>query len=559
MPSITLNKDRVLKLLDERTDDATLARNISYLGTDLEEINKKEIIVEIFPNRPDLLSDEGFARALKTFLGYEKGLREYEAKSSNYEVIIDESVSKVRPYTACLVAKKLKITEKVLENIINIQEKLHITYGRGRKKCAIGVYPLDRIKFPIHYKALSPEKIRFIPLAEEKEMNGHELLEKTKAGKEYGYLLQGKETYPVFTDANDNVMSVPPILNSKHTGTITTETENVFVECSGFDFDVVNKALSMIGAALSDMDGEIYSVTLRYKKEKKDRITPNFEPEEITITHEYIKKYLGEELNEKEIIRLIEKMGHGIKNKTKKDITIKIPSYRADIIHPIDIIEDITIAYGYDNIKEEEDKTTSTGKESYTEKIKEKIRDILIGDGLIETVNYSLTKHEDQKKIGEKDIIKIKNPNTTEYDSLRRNLTPIILKTFKNNKMREYPQKIFEIGKTFKKDKEKSHEENHLNIATISDNASYTWTKQRLELIKDLLELEIKLEPKNQQPYINGRSAEIKIKHKDKWTHLGTIGEINLETLRHYELEHAVAMTEINIDLISEILLDREE
>jgi len=569
MPSITLNKERVKKLVGREVSDEILKEKISYLGTDLEKITKDEIIVEIFPNRPDLLSEEGFARALKTFLGFEKGLRKYKTEKSNYEVIVHESVKEVRPYTACLVAKNLKITEEELKNIINIQEKLHITYGRNRKKCAIGIYPMENINFPIQYKAIEPEKILFVPIGEKKIINGYDLLSKTKTGKEYGYLLKNQKKFPVFIDSKKIIMSVPPILNSKHTGTVNTETKNLFVECSGHNFKIVSKALNIIATALSDMNAKIYEVTIKYEKENKKIITPNFEPDKINVDINYINKYLGLNLTEKEIIHLIEKMGFGINNIKKEIIEILIPCYRADILHQVDIVEDICIAYGFDKIKEEKYITGSTGKEIYREKVEEKIRDILIGDGLLENINYSLVKEEEQKKIGLKKLVKIKNPTSSEYNSMRRYLFISLLKTMKNNKMNEYPQKIFEIGKTFKKidnkeeknNKEEKKEENKtiieekkLCVSQISNNSNYTWAKQRLELLKNLFELEIKYEQKEYDFFIKGRSAEIKIINKKEKQTLGFIGEINLDVLRLYELEHPVSLFEINIDLLSKII-----
>jgi len=158
MPTITLNKKRVLDLVGKKISDKELSDKIPYLGTDLETINKDSIIVEIFPNRPDLLSEEGFARALSSFLGIKSGLRKYLVEKSDYEVIVEKSVDSVRPFTACAVIKDLKLDKNKIENLINIQEKLHITYARNRKRCAIGIYPMETISWPITYKAKSPKK-----------------------------------------------------------------------------------------------------------------------------------------------------------------------------------------------------------------------------------------------------------------------------------------------------------------------------------------------------------------------------------------------------------------
>ena len=255
MPTITLNKKTVEELAGKKLPLDKLKDSISMLGTDLESVNEEEIVVEIFPNRPDLLSEQGFARALSSFINVKTGLRDYKAKKSNYKVIIDKSVKDVRPYTACAVVKNLKFNEEKIREVIQIQEKLHVTYGRNRKKVAIGIYPLEKIKFPIKYLAKKPQEIKFMPLESKREMNGLQILSQHPTGREYGYLLEGKKLFPIFVDGNNEVMSMPPIINSEKTGKITEKTKEVFIECSGFDFEVLSKCLNMIITAFADMKG----------------------------------------------------------------------------------------------------------------------------------------------------------------------------------------------------------------------------------------------------------------------------------------------------------------
>src|SRR3989338_1604354 len=255
MPTVNLNKKEVLKLLERKIYDEELKEKIPMLGTDLEEITKDEIKVEIFPNRPDLLSEQGLARALSSFLEIKTGLKQYTINKSDYQVIIKDSVSKVRPYTACAVIKNLKLNDEKIKQIIQIQEKLHTTYCRNRKKAAIGIYPLENIKLPITYEARKPKDILFQPLDFPGKMTGEQIVTRHKIGKEYGHLLKDKPLYPIF-------------INSENTGRITEKTKDVFIEFSGFDFEVLSLGLNMIVTALADMGGEIYEMNLIYPDKK---------------------------------------------------------------------------------------------------------------------------------------------------------------------------------------------------------------------------------------------------------------------------------------------------
>ena len=154
MPTINLNKKEFERLVGKVLPLDKLKDRISMLGTDLEDVKDNEIIVEVFPNRPDMLSEQGFARAFSSFIGVKKGLKEYKAKKSDYKLTVDSSVNDIRPFTSCAIVKNLKFDDEKIKQVIQIQEKLHVGYGRNRKKCAIGVYPIEKIKFPIYYKTL---------------------------------------------------------------------------------------------------------------------------------------------------------------------------------------------------------------------------------------------------------------------------------------------------------------------------------------------------------------------------------------------------------------------
>ena len=422
MPTVTLNRKIVDTLLGKKLSDEKLKDRISMLGTDLEKLDDKEIIVEVFPHRPDMLSEQGFTRALSSFLGIKKGLREYNAIKSDYRVIIDKSLKRIRPFTACAVVKGLKLDDANIEEIINIQEKLHITFGRNRKKVAIGVYPFEKIKMPIKFLALEPSKIRFKPLDSNKEMNANEILEKHKAGREYGYLLDGLDKFPVFLDGNNKVLSMPPIINSEDVGRITNKTKDIFVECSGSDFEVMSRCLNILVCAFADMGGKIYSMQLEYPGYKK--ITPELKHQEMKLDVNYVNKLLDLKLKEKNLKELLEKMGHSYKNGR-----VIIPAYRVDILHSMDLVEDIAIAYGYENFDPQIPNIATIGEENDFEKFKSKVANFLIGFGLNEVSTYHLSNKKEQceNTLLNINCIEVEKAKSGDYNVLRFWMIPSLL------------------------------------------------------------------------------------------------------------------------------------
>ncbi len=548
MPTVTLNKEVFEKLVGKKLPLEKLKDRISYIGTDLESIEGNEIKVEIFPNRPDLLSEQGFARAFSSFIGVKTGLRKYEVTDSKEKVIIDKSVANVRPYTACAIVKNMKFDDEKIKEVIQIQEKLHVTYGRNRKKAAIGIYPYEKIKPPITFIAKKPDEIKFRPLEAPKEMSGKQILSQTSTGREYAHLLEGYDTYPIFVDSEGDILSMTPITNSHNTGKITEKTTDVFIECSGFDFRVLQKCINIITTAFEEMGGKIYSMTLEYPD--KNYTTPDLTPEKMKVDIKYINTRLGLDLKEKDVKELLEKMGYGY----EKGYAL-IPAYRADILHQIDLAEDIAIAYGFENFKAEIPQCATIGNESKFEIFKNKIANILAGLNLLEVNTYNITNHEFQTKKMDTDmkLVKLKNALSKEYDTLRAWVIPTMMEILSNNKHNEYPQNIFGFGTIFKKNNktETGIEENdRLAVALCKETVDYTQIKQIFDYLCENLDLKYEIEETDSPAFIDGRCARISINGKK----VAYLGEISPKVLENWDLEYPVAVFELNVTELFETM-----
>lgn len=541
MPTVKFSKQIILELLGRKISDQELQNRINYMGANVEGIEGDELSVEIFPNRPDMLSEQGLARALKTFLGIKPGFKEYTVKKSAVKVIVDKSVKNIRPYTACAVVKGLKLTDEKIKTIIQTQEKLHITYGRNRKKAAIGIYPLEHIKPPIYYKALYPEEIKFKPLDMNKDLLGSQILAIHPTGREYGHLLEGLEKFPVFLDSKSNIMSMPPIINSNNVGKVTSTTKDVFIECSGFDLDYLHTCLNIIVTSLADMGGEIYSVDMHYPDKKK--IMPNLSGREMKIDKGYVNKILGLNLKDEDMKLLLEKMGIGYKNKNAV-----IPGYRADVLHPIDLVEDIAVAYGYENFKSEIPKAATVASERSLDIFNNKIRETLIGAGLIEVKNYQLTSKDFQCKFMNFDteLVELENSVTQDYNVLRYWMIPSLLQVLKENKHYEYPQNIFEIGVVFRIDDTydtKVQETERLAIVFAGNDANFTKVKQMLDILMESLNIKYSVLETEHKSFIKGRVGRVAVNSEK----IAYIGEIHPQVLSNWGIDMPVSAIEINI------------
>lgn len=521
------------------TLDEEMKHKIAMFGTPIESVGEEDIELEIFPDRPDLISYHGFKRGFLAFLGKKTGLKEYKLNKpeKDYTLTIDSSVKPVWPYAICAIVKGLELDNEKIKEIIDIQEKLTTTIGRNRKKFGLGIYPLEKIKLPITYKAIEPDLIKFIPLEMEKEMNALQILQRHPTGRAYAHLLSGKTQFPIFVDSENQILSMPPIINSNTTGKITESTKEAFVECTGTDLNTLQKALNIFVTALAEMGGKVYQMNI---KDKKTFATPNLTPSKEKISLLNAEKLIGVTIKEKELKNFLERMGHNY-----KDGIVEVAAWRTDILHEVDLIEDIAIAYGYDNLKPEIPEIASIGQEDSNEIIKRKIADILAGLGIMEMSNYHLTNKKNQfEKMGipekkESGFIEVEK-SKTEYNILRKDLTHYLLKNLSENVDSEYPQKIFETGKVFGID---TSEKEKLCIAFAPGN--FTELKQTLEYMFRMIDKQIKIEEPSNFPlwFVDGRVARVLMEGKE----IGFIGEIHPKILKNWKIKMPTALIEIDL------------
>ncbi|MBI4151453.1 phenylalanine--tRNA ligase subunit beta [Candidatus Woesearchaeota archaeon] len=552
MPTITINQKILEQLVGKILPLEELKDRISMLGTDLEGIENGEIQVEIFPNRPDMLSEQGFARALSSFIGVKTGLQTYPIKESGCKVIVDQSVT-MRPYTACAIVKDLVLDDERVRQMIQLQEKLATTHGRNRKKSAYGIYPLNHITFPLSYTACDPRTVKFKPLGFTEEIAASEVLEFHPKGKMYHHLTKEWTLYPFFIDAKDNILSMLPFTNSEDTGKVDEKTTKVFIECTGTDQQNVEVALNIITTALADMGGKISSVEVVYPE--KMVITPRLEPRRMNLDKEYINKVLGLALKEKELTALLERMGYGWERGA-----VLVPSYRADIIHQADLAEDIAIAYGYENFTETIPNVATIGEEHPLEVFSRKLRETLVGLQLLEVKNYHLLPKEeavDKMHLSQNTAIPLKNA-LGDHNHLRQWLLPSLIRVLRDNQHYEYPQNLFEIGRTFFRNTKTEtgiEEKEHCAVAFCHEKTDFTEIRQALDVIFTAVGKKFSIVEKEHNSFIRGRVGTIVCQGKD----LGLIGEISPEVLSSWGITMPLTMLEIDVETLFEIIKSKEK
>jgi phenylalanyl-tRNA synthetase beta chain len=238
MPVITLPYTYLEKLVG--ADRETILSRIPLFGADIERTEEDHADVEFFANRPDLFSTEGVARAMRGFLGIESGLPRYQVTPSGIPFSVDPGLASIRPFLGSAVIRQVSLDEESIVSLMGLQEALHWAVGRGRGKMAIGVHDLDAVTPPFRYLAAEPSR-SFVPLDFDRPMTMQEILDEHPKGRDYAHLVRDFPRYPLIVDAEDRVLSFPPIINGELTR-VTSDTRNILLDTTGTDHRAVMTA-----------------------------------------------------------------------------------------------------------------------------------------------------------------------------------------------------------------------------------------------------------------------------------------------------------------------------
>ena len=541
MPVVEFPLDDIHRIFSDY-DLEYILNILPYIGLDLEHQDEKCIRLEYSPNRPDFSTFYGISRALKGLIGKEVGIPKFEVYENSKNLInVDPSVSEIRPFIVGIVAKDHKLSNKIIKQIVTMQEDLHNGLGRKRLKASIGFHNLDNIDFPLSYTTV--ENQSFIPLDHSSELTLTEILSDTEQGKKFGKLLL-QSRYPILKDSNENVISFPPIINNESTR-IRDGVDNLFVEVTGTDKKSVYNVLDNIIATLADIGFKLEEV-IGQLGDSRDTFKANSITTLSNIKVDYINKALGLSLSNEDLINCLRKSRLDATSNDTNSINCVIPSYRIDIFDPIDIVEEVAIGYGIYNIESSLPEFRHYGNKSRQNYFFDKIRQVMIGMGLIENINFVLTNkdiHFKKMNLDRPNFFKVNNSKSDEHNILRKSLLPSLLFSLSKNIHEEYPQKLFEIGPIF--GREKVNLENW-NLCCVDAFNGVTFSEIRA-ILQTLMEVcfnaRFETEQSENLSFVKGRCANIIYNGNV----IGQIGEISPFLIDSFKIKMPVAAFELDL------------
>jgi len=542
MPVIELNLNRIKKIISGNVTKKRIVDTLPFLGLDIESQDGDKIRIEYSPNRPDYSTDFGIALGLEGLLGIKKGIQKTNIKKQGkFEIKVDPSVSKIRPFVTGVIARNGTIDDETIKQLMNMQEDLHFGIGRKRKKSSIGLHDLDRISFPLNYTT-STRGHSFVPLNSESKHTIDQILSETEVGKNYGWILGDSKNVPIIVDSEGTTISFPPIINASVTA-VTTKTKNVLVEVTSLDKDAAEDMLSVVVAILQMAGFEIIQLTISGGKNS----TPRLNSRKIQYDTRLTEQILGLNISTSAMASSLKKCRlDAIQKGTKIQCTI--PRYRFDVFGPMDIVEEIALGYGIDNLTPKLSPSQKLGEKSLMTKKLEIVSKITVGFGFTEALNSSLTSKKilfDFLNRDSSQMISVIDSKSQEHTILRDTILPGLIENLSKNIHESYPQKLFEVGTVFSKAKP-IHEAINLAGVIAYKESNYSEMKS---ILQSILKTGFKIDSKTKTPkddvttFANGRHSDIFVGEKS----VGIIGEINSDVLDNFKIRTSVVGFEIKL------------
>ncbi len=497
MPTIHVNREQLYAELGQTMTDDQFDELCFEFGIELDEVTSERTLVakeqgassaavdglsddviyriEIPANRYDLLSVEGLVRALRAYTAPAVGLGASTAAFAKYVTVpgpvtitVAPSVAPIRPFIAAAVLRGVTVTPAIYESLIELQDKLHTGLGRKRTIVSMGTYDLDSLSGTAFvFEACPPTSFSFVPLNRTASLTGAQLVEALEGDlklKRYLPIIRDGPLYPVLREAaaassgakGGAILSLPPIINADACK-ITLKTRNILIDVTGVDENKVNAALNILVTSFAQYcttPNQVESVVITHRGEgaaaERVLVTPALEYREQIVSLAYINRSLGLSLCGEKVCTLLRRMM--VEATCDGDVVrVVVPPMRTDIIHACDVMEDVAIAYGFNNIPAKVPTTSCVAAPFPLNKLSDMVRREVALIGFTEVLTFSLCSHAEnfallKRPDSGKEAVVLANPKTSDFEVVHTTLIPDMLKTIASNKKMALPIKIFQVA-----------------------------------------------------------------------------------------------------------------
>jgi phenylalanyl-tRNA synthetase beta chain len=381
-------------------------------------------------------------------------------------------------------------------------------------------------------------------------------------------LISDFDRYPIIYDANGVVLSLPPIINGDHSK-IKLETKNVLIEVTAIDRTKANITLNTICSIFSQYCSEQWSVRPVQVEDHLINIqTPDLSSRLMMVDIDYINSSLALDLTGPEMITYLHRMMVPATQISNNKLEVQIPPTRSDIFHPCDILEDVAVAYGLNNLHIEAPKTVSLGSRQPRNQLTDLLRYDMAAAGFTEIVSFVLCgvsqNFEKLRREDDGSTVLLSNYKSESTAACRTTLLIGTLLTLQSNQAQQLPIKTFEVSDVVLIDPETDvGARNDLRIcAAIADNeADFGTIHGMLDRLFVLLGVEwivsadspassgFYLRESTDGAFYQGQRASVVVRKDGRDMIIGSMGVIHPEVLNNFKLKFPVSALELTLEI----------
>ena len=575
MPTIDVRDELLGALLGEIPGDEELARLLSTAKAEVESYDPATGIrrVELKDtSRPDLWSTPGLARHLRCYRGASLPEYPFMARAAappdtgEREVHVDPGLEQIRPCIAAFGATGPPLSEPLLLELIQSQEKLCDSYGQRRRAIAMGIYRGAAIVWPVRYRAAPPDT-RFVPLDFDRELSLTEILDQHPKGRDYGHIVRGLPAFPYLEDATGRTLSFPPIINSADLGNVVVGDSHFLVELTGPHLETLLLVCAIAACDLADAGYEIHPVTIRYPyatSHGRDVVTPRYFQRETTLELVTAERLLGATVTPAEGRRLVERMGSRARLEGAS-LVVTPPPYRDDFLHAVDVVEEIAIGRGLDTFEPELPEEFTAGHLMPETRFARAVRELLVGLGYQEMIfNYLGARRDYTERMNApgRPLVEVANPMTESYAVVRDSIIPNLLAAEMSSQNAAYPHHMFEVGKVALRAAADPTGSRTVDACTllVADRAGgFNDASAHLAALLFYLGIEHRLAELDDPRFIPGRAARVEAGapaaagaegEPRTWTVVGVLGELHPAVLEQWSIGMPCVAAELRLDAL---------
>ncbi len=561
---------------------------LAKVGTPLAELLEMEddfqLEIGLTPNRADAMGHIGVARDLIAFLNFHKNaqlklkmpdISEFSIKNNHLPIRIQiKNAGVCKRYTGTTIKNV-----KVGTSPIWLQNKLR----------AVGIAPINNVVDVTNF--VMRELGTPLHAFDCRVLNGEIVVKNAAIGEKFT-TLDGVERILssdnlMITNGKDN-LCIAGVFGGANSG-IKEDSKDVFLESAyfnpvsvrrtakfhslntdasfrferGVDPNLTMFALKRAALLIQEVAGGDIAM------EPFDFYPEKIEKKKIDFNYNRCNKLIGADLSTDQIHTILENLDIQIIASKGDNIELEIPSYRVDVEREVDVIEEILRIYGFNNVPIPEKLNTSVNviPKPDIERVQNILSEMLVGKGLVEILNNSLTSSEYTEKLGGEALksernVKMLNPLSQELDVMRQSLLFNALEVIQYNQNRQNPDlKLFEFGKVYHKFESGYSENRRLLIVLTGRRESESWNannelvsyfsmKGLTEAIFSRLGLQDMLKENALKNSILQDGMQLQVIKKK----VGEIGWVSAAMKKHFGIKNDVFVADLDWDVIVESL-----